>query len=601
VDLQMLESIGAALVTDAIKKMAEFASRRTGSRTQVVTSQVKDALAKHRLECDAWSAQVGLAQLIGSRHTEDVFTDLALRFDAGSAIPAHLTGGDITVGTLVGVDDNVSLLGQPGAGKSTSLRWILRWLLGAPPDSRRIPLLLRVRRSSEWRSLVDELLDTIGLEVRIPEKSMTRQNKIRDRRQKIKIQVLARFLDDLRATILIDGLDEAPPGRSAALIDELRDIFEIAKAARYVLTCRTAAYTANLPGTLVMHIEPLAPSRVETLATRWLGQPKADLFLRELVAKPYFGTEVRPLTLVNLCHVFDQKGYLPEQPKTVYRTIVNLFVEHWDEYRRVRRASEFSNFNSDTKLEFLQELAFRLATHGRRGAFTIEDLESVYFEIFEAFRLPRVAAGRVVREISSHTGLVVGGPDDFEFYHLTVQEYLAAQYLVHVRPWQRGWPLAAYPNEYAVALALSSAPNALLAQLVSDNVLRPQGETYHIPVREIVDVFVSRFVLERPRWTRDVVLAACYAALFGIASQIDAAHWIEWSRDPAVEASLIDLLTVAEPIGIGVDVRLGLGTLPSTPAYLQLRSFTEDVNRSALKIPIEVYSRLRQSDVARDV
>jgi len=103
----------------------------------------------------------------------------------------------------------------------------------------------------------------------------------------------------------------------------------------------------------------------------------------------------------------------------------------------------------------------------------------------------------VASEIESHTGILAAASiDNIEFCHLSLQEYLAADYIVREGSARN---YAAYFREYqapiAVAIALSSNASELFAELV----LRAAyffGVTT-IP-RDIAQPLIRRLILERP-------------------------------------------------------------------------------------------------------
>ena len=111
--------------------------------------------------------------------------------------------------------------------------------------------------------------------------------------------------------------------------------------------------------------------------------------------------------------------------------MIHLLLKEWDAERGIRRASKYSGFDADKKAEFLSAIAYYL-TYGIRGkTFSEEDLIGAYENVYKPFNLPKGEAAEVAREIESHTGIIMAGQKGrYEFCHLSLQEYLAANYIV---------------------------------------------------------------------------------------------------------------------------------------------------------------------------
>jgi hypothetical protein len=108
--------------------------------------------------------------------------------------------------------------------------------------------------------------------------------------------------------------------------------------------------------------------------------------------------------------------------------------------------------------------------------------------------LPAKEIKKVVEEIESHTGLIVSsGFDHYEFAHLSLQEFLAADHIVRLPDLLSTLQFVhALPNELAIAVALSSSPSEYLAKLVL-NTLKEKN----LPANWWT-TFAARLILEKP-------------------------------------------------------------------------------------------------------
>ena len=128
-------------------------------------------------------------------------------------------------------------------------------------------------------------------------------------------------------------------------------------------------------------------------------------------------------------------------------------------------------------------------------------------------------------------GIVTEMANGFQFSHFTMQEYLCADYLLR-RPIDKevaGY-LQRFPAVVAVTVALSSEPTLWLKECLR---LR---STFRPP--RLVNAFVSRLGLERPRFSADIDLGEAVLKLMALADAADVANWVRLSEIPAVRASI---------------------------------------------------------------
>jgi len=257
-------------------------------------------------------------------------------------------------------------------------------------------------------------------------------------------------------------------------------------------------------------ISPLSGAQILSFATRWLGPEHGQLLVDQMSRSPFADTAIRPLTIAHLCAIYERSKKIPDKPKTVYRKIVNLLVEEWDEQRSIKRSSAYSSFDLDRKFEFLCNLAYELTISGRETTFSKGDLVSVYSTLHGNFGLPASDATKVANELETHTGLFVqAGYELFEFSHKSLQEYLTAEFIVRLPSIPTDQELLeGIPNELAIATAISSAPSEYFAELVLNRFTRL------LYPFEFIRTFVTRLLLERPDFENTPRVAAALSALY---------------------------------------------------------------------------------------
>jgi hypothetical protein len=278
-----------------------------------------------------------------------------------------------------------------------------------------------------------------------------------------------------------------------------------------VITCRTGEFNYRVPKSVAFEIAPLKREQIEEFALKWLdNQVMASKFISEIYRSPFSDTAIRPLSLAHLCAIYEPIGKIPEKPKTVYRKIVTLLLEEWDEQRGIIRLSRYAGFEVDRKLEFLCSVAFYLTTTKGSSVFSRRDFLDCYRDICVFLGLPRDQGNTVAIEIESHTGLFLqSGYDKFEFAHKSIQEYLTAEYIVRLPS------IPSDPNiiqnlgaEIAVSASISSNPTEYvtyigLRALIS--MMLPEG---------FWSALVNRLIIEKPDiYQTEAVVIALYNIL----------------------------------------------------------------------------------------
>jgi formylglycine-generating enzyme required for sulfatase activity/energy-coupling factor transporter ATP-binding protein EcfA2 len=346
---------------------------------------------------------------------------------------------------LVQKEDGVILLGDPGAGKSTFLKYLALLLSerrGAEIGLEgRVPFLVPLAAYADWLVSRDIRLDHF-----VSESFANRAGDLPLDR------LLAEALRAGRALLLLDGLDEIRDrGRQQTVVDRVRDFFSFHRGAgnKIVLSSRIVGYKeirsvaeGLREGTLVDFEE----QEIEMFLDRWVQvQEEAALGvgvsalesaarerqeLGEAIQKSQAvrALAANPLLLTILALMKRQGVSLPEQRAKLYHTYIRALLEDWNRARSLsgRPVAERS---ADELLKILTPLALWIQeTSPGIGLVRRGELES-QLEAIHAKRGEEDPAARrrdFLRDLSECSLLIERGNDQFGFIHLTFLEYLAA-------------------------------------------------------------------------------------------------------------------------------------------------------------------------------
>lgn len=476
---------GLRLLID--QAQSDWKKDQQGLRTRFAQETTK-AIADHHVFVSRW-CQEAHAVGLGGIDVDAPTVELSFR-----AIPRRvgIAGRDLDELDVLVTRSHVAVLGDPGAGKTTTLRRLAKAVALEPEESLGDEwrfVIVVVCRDEDWKynTLYDVLGNRLGVTGKLAAELDNRSGRIRD--------VL-----NIGALIVIDGLDEVPSEYRADLERSIEQLGRHLTKSKLVVSCRSADYVVPLAGFETAEIKPLTATQIDEIVGHLLSPEESESFFTAVHAPGHPAGQLanRPLFLLQMLAIYRRRGTIPDRPVELCEAIIRLILHEWDEIRRVRRVSKYGQFGVEEKRRFLADLAYVLLRE-RLIRFDEADLERVYKQLAERYGLPGAEARLVARELESHTGLLVQSGELYEFSHLSLQEYLAADAMVRgagsaTESW---WSL--YPAVTAVATALSSNANAWLHDLLI-KLPREAVDPRH------VQAFLRRLSDERPRFVRDASL-----------------------------------------------------------------------------------------------
>lgn len=313
------------------------------------------------------------------------------------------------------------VLAPPGAGKTTTLRW-LAWgqAAGQPSDHLQPDRLAIFIPLSGWAAARRDRTITLEEHLRAALGRLIEDGPV--------------DLDPLagRIVLLLDGLDEVPQraDRRAALTEaaELhrRGLQTIVSARDYI---RDDLTKDHRDAWALESLSEPQPDDALKLARKILdarGAPDAEAIAAAIERHPDLDHFARsPLLMTFLVVMASVQRRLPSQRAELYRDLVEMLIHSW---RRVRGAGGRSLSRGDV-LRVVAPLGWALVTRGVGGLTQVELLDVLRPLEQQRGGTPEEADARARRRLDllrDDTALLRTDDDLLRFTHPTIAEYLAA-------------------------------------------------------------------------------------------------------------------------------------------------------------------------------
>lgn len=471
-------------------------------------------MSSHLLFASNWGSHLKALGMYTAEELPEKTIDL--RYDAIPRTYSNIAGEDehaiLSEKHLLNASRNIIILGEPGSGKTTTLQRIATQVLSgavAEDFAYQYPIVIPLRKLNldldNHSPIINYISDEFGFSPYVTVSNVGKSSFFEatsaDGKKLLKDYVCA-FLNETQALVLIDGLDEVADQIRHRVYEEIDFLSGRLERSKIFLTCRTGELIRNFAFFDTLNICPLNTQEVKNIAYKWLKN-NTDSFLNDLSQKTYYDLSSKPMFLFFLIRLSRGGNSLPELACYVYQDIVDLAIRDWDQERNITRSSKYANFEPSRKRNFLCKFSYELTYRVKANSFSLKEFKEIYEKICDSYGLPREDVKLVASEIESHTGIIADiGRGEYEFTHLTIQEYLCAEHLsksmIDIIGYTRY--LKSRPNPLAICVALSATPSAFFCTLLMHEALYNQTNIKN------VNIFLNRINLESPQFETDANL-----------------------------------------------------------------------------------------------
>lgn len=439
---RLLDKMGNLLVERARKASevladAAAAKLRDGVKTKWQDFKWDQAASDYASRMRAEYNKMRILGMLGPVPLENIFTDVLIldkitswqrrsleELLADQDRPAsHQAGSRRGALEVLNQHHRLFLLGKPGAGKTTLMKWLVIQSTGGRLDKTPIFVTLKDWSDSGEKDLLTFV--TTQFEIHgFPDAGLF-------------VQAL---LAEGDAILLLDGLDEVnlEGGKRDHATQSVRNFAKKFPKAPCVITCRIAESEYVFEDFTYVELADFTPEQAECFAANWFGsnQQLSESFQNEFRKEQ--NRDLRdlartPLLLTLLCLNYQETLHFPKRRVEIYEEAVSALLVKWDSSRMIHRDNTYKTLSLGHKRQLLHQIAAEYFQEGRIF-FERRDLCKKIATFLKPLPGPasfdESTAEDVLRAIEAQHGLLISRASSvYSFSHKTFQEYFTAKYI----------------------------------------------------------------------------------------------------------------------------------------------------------------------------
>jgi hypothetical protein len=337
---------------------------------------------------------------------------------------------------LVAEKGNLFILGKPGAGKTTFLKYIAvkaaEQIIAVKDAEKRIdkvPIFISLK---EWADSGAELMPFIA-----------------ERFDICDFPDAQPFAEELlksgSAIVLFDGLDEVnqESGQRDKQTRAMNNFIEKYDRTQCLITCRLAASDYSFKPFTYVEIADFTEPQIKTFVSNWFrkegerDEETRDKFMMEFARADNKGLRDlarTPLLLTLLCLAFDETLTFPQRRVEIYQEALDALLKKWDSTRRIKRDEVYRKLSLGHKENMLARIAAE--TFEKNEYFIpqpeLERLITDFIKNVPPHDKDETTDGEtILKAIEAQHGIFVERAREvYSFSHLTFQEYFTGKYIV---------------------------------------------------------------------------------------------------------------------------------------------------------------------------
>ncbi len=322
--------------------------------------------------------------------------------------------------------DKLMILGKPGTGKTTFLKWLALLCNLGEFQGDRLPIFITLKDFAEAReqpSLLEYItqhLAECGV-VAAPHTVLT-------------------LLNHGRVMVLLDGLDAVKEADIEWVSQEIRYLTTRFYASSFAIAARVSAQAYIFERFTEVEIADFNDQQIADFVTKWFqvkNSVKTARFLETIAVNQQLQElATNPLMLTFLCLVFADREDFSEHLAEIYQEGLDIFLHIWDAQRHIQRSPVNQPLSRHQKQELLSQIAWTTFEQGQYifPQQAIEQEISKYIRKFtkanSTVDILQLDCAAYLKSITAQHGLLIEQAKGiYSFSHAAFQQYLAEKHI----------------------------------------------------------------------------------------------------------------------------------------------------------------------------